>query len=138
MKAVKVTTDNKVTILDCPEGIPLDWLRKEIGCEWIEIVRPLGLPRGYVMIIDEEGKLKPNAMNMVGSFLYQTHKHGDEIMGNFVLVKEGSRRSQPLSWNHLLWKWSKRFLMGKWSCLTARHSSLSTSKRSWTGRCGLG
>lgn len=88
MKAVKVTTDNKVTILDCPEGIPLDWLRKEIGCEWIEIVRPLGLPRGYVMIIDEEGKLKPNAMNMVGSFLYQTHKHGDEIMGNFVLVKE--------------------------------------------------
>jgi len=68
---------------------PMDALREMIGCEHLEVVRPNGLPEGYVMIVDEEGLLKGQPkLNVYGSYLYEMHKHGHPIVGNAVIVSE--------------------------------------------------
>ena len=34
------------------------------------------------MLIDEEGRLKPNTPNLIGSYLYKTDEHNQPIVGN--------------------------------------------------------
>lgn len=75
-------------VVEVPADITCSWIAKEIGCEWVEIVRAKRLPEGLVMVVDEEGLLKPNDINVVGSYLYETDKHGDPIMGNVMILKE--------------------------------------------------
>lgn len=38
------------------------------------------------MLVDEEGLLKENEPNLVGSYLYETDKHQHPIVGNIVFV----------------------------------------------------
>ena len=53
----------------------LSTLYSLIGCDMIEIVRPHGLPDGYVMVVDEEGLLKENpSLNVLASYLYGMHE----------------------------------------------------------------
>ena len=40
------------------------------------------------MLIDEEGRLKENVPNLIGSYLYRTEQHGCPIMGNILFVGE--------------------------------------------------
>lgn len=40
------------------------------------------------MLIDEEGRLKENVPNLIGSYLYKTDEHGNPIMGNILFVGE--------------------------------------------------
>lgn len=40
------------------------------------------------MLIDEEGLLKENEPNPIGSYLYETDRHGHPIMGNVLFVGE--------------------------------------------------
>ena len=77
-------------VIEAPDGFDWDlsWVAKQLGCEWIEIVRPRRLPEGFIMLVDEEGLLKPNELNPVGSWFYQTDKHGEPIVGNVMIVKE--------------------------------------------------
>lgn len=58
---------------------------------WIETVRPRGLDRPYMMLVNDEGLLHDLPMNTVGSFFYQTHIHGHPIVGNIILMKDGYR-----------------------------------------------
>ena len=61
-----------------------------IGCDWIELVEAEPLAKdGLLMMIDEEGKLKPGGalINATASALYGTERHGDPIMGNAVIVR---------------------------------------------------
>lgn len=74
--------------VDTPDDFGWEWMRDTIGCEWIEIVHPKRLPNGFVMIVDEEGLLKPNVLNHVGSWFYESDKHGDPIVGNILILKE--------------------------------------------------
>lgn len=77
-----------VNVLDLPEGFTLGWIAEQIGAEWAEIVRPARMT-DYVMIVDEEGKLKDNMyVNTVGSWLYEADRHGDVILGNCIFMKE--------------------------------------------------
>lgn len=63
--------------------------REVIGCEWLEAVHVDSLPEGFVMLIDEEGKLKDAWFpNVLASYLYHTDRHGDWIAGNALIVKE--------------------------------------------------
>lgn len=87
MKGIIVGRTN-AKIVDVPDNANCEWYATQIGCEWIEIVRPAKLPRGYVMIVDEEGLLKPNFINLTGSWLYGTETHGNPIMGNILIVRE--------------------------------------------------
>lgn len=54
----------------------------------VEHVRPRGLMRPYCMLVNEEGLLIGLDLNLIGSYLYQTHIHGAPIVGTIVLMKE--------------------------------------------------
>lgn len=62
----------------------LNFCCEKIGCDLVEIVRPVGLPSPFLMVVDEEGLLmrdpKPNFM---ASVLY-----GKMIVGSAVILKE--------------------------------------------------
>jgi hypothetical protein len=71
------------------DSIDLSDIASELGFEWCEIVRPRHrLPKGFVMIVDEEGLLKPNELNHVCSWFYESEKHGNPIVGNVMVLKE--------------------------------------------------
>ena len=76
MKTLKITTDNKISIID------LDFdhksLREEVG-GYVELVRTQKLLDYFktkvVMIVDEEGLVKNLPMNPMGCYFYDTDKH---------------------------------------------------------------
>lgn len=96
MKLIKITTDNVITMTDVTEnGEPLyETVRKDIG-GFMENVYPKGLPQGFVMIVDDEGRCKGKPINPIGSYLYQTHLHGEPIVGDVVILKLGYYQDEP-------------------------------------------
>ena len=73
-----------------PQRDMFDTARQAIGCDWIEIAEADPLAKqGMLMLIDEEGKLKPGAafINYTASHLYGAEEHGDPIIGNAMIVK---------------------------------------------------
>lgn len=87
-KAIVIKTDGTIRIIDAPDDPGWMWMRDNIGCEWIEFVRPRRLPAGFVMVVDEEGLLKENKFNCHGSYLYEYEKHGQPIVGDVMILKE--------------------------------------------------
>lgn len=89
--AVLLTETQDVRVIACnPDKGIFDIGRKAIGCKWIELVEAEPLAKdGLLMMIDEEGKLKPGGalINATASALYGTERHGDPIMGNAVIVR---------------------------------------------------
>lgn len=107
MKIIRITTDNDISIHELPEGSYEEKnsaLRKLIGnrCELCEHVMPMrlytllgrsnkvGKEKGSCvsMLIDEEGLFHDLACNLVGSFLYESDKHGNPIVGNILIIGE--------------------------------------------------
>jgi hypothetical protein len=87
MKGIVITSNDKMRVQDFPEPT-----RKSIGDAvggYFEVVRPVRLKRPYCMIANEEGVLLNLPMNVFGSFLYGTDYHGNPILGDIVLLKEG-------------------------------------------------
>ena len=99
MKLIKISTDLELTVHDFPTGTHSeqnDYLRGLIGngCELYEHVmperlytdlkmkdRPTKIPGQCVsMLIDEEGRLKPNTPNLIGSYLYKIDEHNQPIV----------------------------------------------------------
>ena len=89
--AVLLTETQDVKVMACDSGKDIfDIGREAIGCDWIELVEAEPLAKdGLLMMIDEEGKLKPGGalINATASALYGTERHGDPIMGNAVIVR---------------------------------------------------
>ena len=107
MKIIRVSTDLEITVHDFPTGTTAEQnqaLRELIGndCRLYEHVMPDRLytvlkmsnrvsevPGKCVsMLVDEEGLLKPNKLNRIGSYLYKTDEHGCPIAGNILFVGE--------------------------------------------------
>ena len=102
MKILKISTDNELTEHEFKSDN--GYLRSLIGadCELYERVSPnrlyseLGhayrpgmLPGTAIsMLVDEEGLCKHLAVNMIGSWLYETDKHGSPIVGDILFVGE--------------------------------------------------
>lgn len=88
--AVKLGTDLNVEIVGTEHEKMLPFCYKHIGCNLIELVRPKGLRRtSFVMVIDEEGLLiDMPELNFIASYLYETHKHLQPIVGNVLIVQE--------------------------------------------------
>lgn len=87
MKGIVITTKNEMRVQEFSEPV-----HKSIGDAvggWIEIVRPVRLKRPYCMIVNEEGVLLKLPINSFGSFLYGMDYHGDPMLGDIVLLKEG-------------------------------------------------
>lgn len=90
--AVLLTDVQEIKIIECnPDKEIFDIARSAIGCEWIEVVRPLPHNFGtdWVMLIDEEGKLLDNtpSINCTASYLYGSNIHKDPIVGSVVIAK---------------------------------------------------
>lgn len=107
MKLIKISTDLEMTVHEFPAGAyeqQNKFLRELIGnnCDIYERVmprrlytdlhmknRPTKVPGQCVsMLIDEEGLLKENESNLIGSYLYESDRHGHPIMGNVLFVGE--------------------------------------------------
>ena len=75
---IKANGDScEITPDDATKGFSLEELYREIGCDLIQV---LNLPSGYIMIVDEEGRLKERPLNRMASSLY-----GGIIVGNVVV-----------------------------------------------------
>lgn len=107
MKIIRVSTDNEISVHDFPEGSYSEqnqMLRKLIGprCELYEHVMPnrlysaLGVSNKVSkekgacvsMLVDEEALYHDLEDNLVGSYLYESDKHGWAITGNILFVGE--------------------------------------------------
>lgn len=107
MKLIKISTGLEMTIHDFPTGTYSEqnkFLRELIGnnCELYEHVMPRRLytelnmqnrpskiaGQCVSMLIDEEGRFKENVSNLIGSYLYETDKHNQPIVGNILFVGE--------------------------------------------------
>lgn len=87
MKGIVITTKDEMRVQEFSEPA-----HKSIGEAvggWIEVVRPVRLKRPYCMIVNEEGALLNLPRNIFGSSLYGTNYHGNWILGDIVLLKEG-------------------------------------------------
>lgn len=107
MKLIKISTDLELSVHEFPQGSYAEqnkFLCGLIGngCSTYEHVMARRLYTDFKvcdhptkiqgecvsMLVDEEGMLKLNTVNMVGSYLYMTDVHGNPIMGNILLVGE--------------------------------------------------
>ena len=107
MKLIKVSTDLELTLHDFPEGTyeeQNECLRSLIGndCDIYEHVMPRRLytdlrmkdqatniaGQCVSMLVDEGYLYKPNRINHVGNYLYETDKHGHPIKVNILFVGE--------------------------------------------------
>ena len=107
MKIIRISTDLELTVHEFPIGTHArqnQFLRELIGnyCSIYEHVMPRRLytelhmkdeptevPGQCVsMLVDEEGRLKENDLNLIGSYLYETDRHKNYIMGNVLFVGE--------------------------------------------------
>ena len=87
--------DGTVEDMGLTEDHEFRWYAKQIGSDCIEAVHARGLKRPYLFLVDEEGKLKNKpVINFLGSWLYETHKHGEPIVGDIVIVKEVLRHGE--------------------------------------------
>lgn len=111
MKLIKISTDLELTVHEFPSGNYAEqneFLCGLIGnnCCIYEHVCPVRLYRKWnitarpdmpgqcvCMLVDEEGRCKPNVKNAVGCYLYGTDNHSQPIMGNILFVGEGRGRS---------------------------------------------
>lgn len=93
MKGIVVTTDLEIRIEEFS-----DPLYKTVGSAvggYIEHVKPARLHHPYCMIVNEEGRLLDLPLNYVGSYFYGTDQHGEPIVGNIVIMKDGYRGGEP-------------------------------------------
>ena len=65
----------------------LDWVKEQIGCEWVEVVNLPRFIENSCLLIDEEGLINTEnpELNYIGSVLYGTPQHGSPIVGNALL-----------------------------------------------------
>lgn len=92
MKGVVVTTDLDIRVEDFA-----DPLYKTVGVAvdgYIEHVRPMRLKEPFCMVVNDEGQLRGLSRNLVGSFLYGTDLHGEPVVGNIVIMKDGYRNGE--------------------------------------------
>ena len=93
MKGIVVTTDLEIRIEEFS-----DPLYKTVGSAvggYIEHVKAARLRQPYCMIVNEEGRLLDLPLNYVGSYFYGTDQHGEPIVGNIVIMKDGYRGGEP-------------------------------------------
>ena len=93
MKGIEISPDCVCTLKDFAAPLYMSLGEAVGGC--IELVNPRGLPAPYCMVINDEGLLRGLSFNPVGSYLYETHKHGSPIVGTVVLMKTGFTSSGP-------------------------------------------
>ncbi|RHQ56475.1 DUF3846 domain-containing protein [Dorea sp. AF24-7LB] len=88
MKTLKITTDNKIRMIDINMS-DYKAIQKELGGHF-ETVHTKLMYEYYkapvIMLVDEEGLWKQLPLNVVGSYFYGTQEHGNPIAGDVLLA----------------------------------------------------
>lgn len=88
MKTIKVTTDNTVSVIDVDFN-DFRSIQKAIG-GYFETVKTQKMfdyfKRPMMFLADEEGHLKRLPLNQLGSYFYDTERHGWPIAGDIILA----------------------------------------------------
>lgn len=87
MKAIVITMKNQIYTVDVTD--PLHKTARPILGGLIEHVNPMRLKRPYCMLVNESGLLLDLDLNTIGSWLYGTDRHGQPIVGNVMIMKDG-------------------------------------------------
>ena len=87
MKTLKITTDNKISIVDV-DFKDFRSIQQAVG-GYFENVKALKLwdyfKAPVVMIVDEEGVIKDLPVNTIGCYFYNISRHGCPIVGDMIL-----------------------------------------------------
>jgi hypothetical protein len=88
VKTVKVTPDNIISVIDVNFDDFRD-LQKAVGGRF-EIVSTKTLFETFkmpmIMLVDEDGRMKQKEVNRLGSYFYDTDRHGWPILGDVVFA----------------------------------------------------
>lgn len=88
MKTLKITTDNKIRMIDINMS-DYKAIQKELG-GYFETVHTKIMYEYFkapvIMLVDEEGRCKCLPLNVVGSYFYGTQEHGNPIAGDVLLA----------------------------------------------------
>lgn len=97
MYAVKLNTQLDIEIVKKnPKQELLQFCYENIGCQYVETVRPRYLQEPYILMIDEEGRFKEKpAVNFIASYLYGAHEHHEPIVGDVLVMKMGMTNEGP-------------------------------------------
>ena len=101
MKAIKITTNNVISVIDIQEPT-LKGMQELVG-GLIETVKPYGLyelnvpaKENLLMIVNEEGRCVGLPLNKSGSHLYNDGPYlGDPIVGDILIMAEGFVDGEP-------------------------------------------
>ena len=85
MKAVKITTDNKVIVINL-DGNLSDGASEALGCAEIAFVRLRRTMDGTALAVDECGMLKGLPINRAASLMFGAQRHGSPIVGDVLVV----------------------------------------------------
>lgn len=87
MKTVKVTTDNKISVIDVNFN-DFRAIQRAIGGHFetvhTQLMADYFHDPSVIMLVDEEGLIKELPLNRVGSTLYGTARHGNPIVGDLI------------------------------------------------------
>ena len=90
MKTVKVTTDNKISLIDVDFG-NFKSIQQVIGGHFETVRTQLMVDYfndpSMIMLVDEEGLIKGLPVNALGCALYDTPQHGCPIVGDLIFAR---------------------------------------------------
>ena len=95
MNAIMISPGGSLRVIREDTDDLLGFCYRNISCDCIEIVRPTELPDPYVMIVDENGRLRDLPVNPVASILYGVVRHGETIVGTALIMKEAMTDDGP-------------------------------------------
>ena len=88
MKTIKISTNNEVSVIDVDFN-DFRSIKNAIG-GYFETVKTQKMwdyfKRPMMLLADEEGHLKKLPLNQLGSYFYDTERHGWPIAGDIILA----------------------------------------------------
>ena len=88
MKTIKISTNNEVSVIDVDFN-DFRSIKNAIG-GYFETVKTQKMwdyfKRPMMFLADEEGHLKKLPLNQLGSYFYDTERHGWPIVGDIILA----------------------------------------------------
>lgn len=95
-KVIVIRADETISLedIEIKNGSMYDGLKNIVG-GYIEVVHPMYLPAPFVLVCNEEGLLKGLPFNIDASALYGFQHHGNPIVGDVAIMREGFRGGEP-------------------------------------------